>query len=103
MNTGPGRRSTHGGQGPVFCEHWAVILRLAPYLRVTGLMLLVAGLVLTLAWSAAVGLAVVGLSALFLAVSHPLIAQRARSRAGRRAAAQNGRPGPALPEDVDAT
>jgi len=83
-----------------------VIARLLRHLRLVraaGLALLVAGLAVVLAWSVAAGLALIALAAVPLALSHPLVVARVRSRAGRRAAAQNGRPGPVLPEDVDAT
>jgi hypothetical protein len=81
----------------------ARLLRHVKPIRAAGLLLLVAGLAVVLAWSVPAGLVVIAVAAIPLGLSHPLLVQRARSRAGRRAAAQNGRPGPVLPEDVDAT
>jgi hypothetical protein len=70
-------------------------------LRAIGLVLLAAGIALALAVDAVIGLAIVAAAAVLLAVSQLLVVQWARSRAGRRVAARNGHPGPALPEDVD--
>jgi hypothetical protein len=70
-------------------------------LRVAGLVLLAAGLLVTLVVDLAAGLGVIGGAALLLAVSQPLLVQWARARAGREVATRNGHPGPALPEDVD--
>ena len=70
------------------------------HLRAAGLALLLAGILVALLASPAVGLALVGASSLPLALSHPLVVQRARLRAGRRAAPRNGHPGTSEPEDV---
>jgi F0F1-type ATP synthase membrane subunit c/vacuolar-type H+-ATPase subunit K len=81
-----------------------VIERLLPYVRparAAGLALLAAGIVVALAWHAAIGLAVIGAAAVLLAFSQPLLVQRARTRAGRRAAPLNGHSRAAEPDDLD--
>jgi hypothetical protein len=70
-------------------------------LRAAGLLLLAAGIVVTLVADLVAGLALIAAAALLLAVSQPLLLQWIRARAGRRVATRNGHPGPALPEDVD--
>jgi hypothetical protein len=77
------------------------LLAHATRISVCGLLLLVAGIVVTLVADLVVGLALIGGAALLLAISQPLLMQWVRSRAGRRVATRNGHPGPALPEDVD--
>jgi hypothetical protein len=77
------------------------LLAQALRVRAAGLALLVAGIVVTLIADLVVGLALIGCAAVLLAVSQPLLVHWLRSRAGRRAAAGNGHPGPVLPEDVD--
>jgi hypothetical protein len=69
--------------------------------RRAGLLLLLAGIVVTLAADPLIGLALIGAAAVLLAISQPLLVQWLRARAGRRVATRNGHPGPALPEDVD--
>jgi hypothetical protein len=69
--------------------------------RRAGLLLLLAGIVVTLAADPVIGLALIGTAAVLLAISQPLLVQWQRARAGRRVATRNGHPGPALPEDVD--
>ena len=78
-----------------------LLLRHATRISAAGLLLLVAGIVVTLAVDLVVGLALIGGAALLLALSQPLLMQWVRARAGRRVATRNGHPGPALPEDVD--
>ena len=78
-----------------------LLLANAVRLRALGLLLLAAGIVVTLAADLVAGLALIGGAALLLAVSQPLLVQWVRARAGRRVATRNGHPGPALPEDVD--
>lgn len=78
-----------------------LLLANAVRLRALGLLLLAAGIVVTLVADLVVGLALIGGAALLLAVSQPLLLQWVRARAGRRVATRNGHPGPALPEDVD--
>ena len=63
----------------------------------TGLALLAAGLVLVLVVSPGAGLAAIAVAALLLAAAHPLLAERAASRAAPR----NRRPYSAAPEDLD--
>jgi hypothetical protein len=66
-------------------------------LAFTGLALLAAGVVLVLAVSPGAGLAAIAVAALLLAAAHPLLAERAASRAAPR----NGRPYSAAAEDLD--
>ena len=77
------------------------LLRYATRISAAGLLLLVAGIVVTVAVDLVAGLALIGGAALLLALSQPLLMQWVRARAGRRVATRNGHPGPALPEDVD--